>query len=291
MRRALAVAFCLSAPLAQAHSDGSVHPDKLWSAWAFSPGIVLPLLASAALFVRGVRGESLRQRICFWLGWATLTMALVSPLHEAGEALFSVHMIQHEVLILAAAPLLVLGHPLVPMLRGLPMQWRKALGLWSKHARVRSLWASITRPWAAWWLHGVALWTWHAPGLFQATLTNDWLHALQHVSFLGTALLFWWSMFVAEGRLHYGAGVLYVFTTGVHTSILGALLTFARTVWYPAYSSTSAAWGVSALEDQQLGGLIMWVPAGIVYLGIGLAMFGLWLREVDVDAEGTHYAH
>jgi cytochrome c oxidase assembly factor CtaG len=79
----------------------------------------------------------------------------------------------------------------------------------------------------------------------------------------------------------YGAAVLYLFTTAVHTSILGALLTFSPTLWYPAYLRTTAAWGLTALEDQQLGGLVMWVPAGLVYIAAGLALFAGWLRESE----------
>ena len=219
-----------------------------------------------------------------------LALALISPLHALGEVLFSAHMVQHEILMLAAAPLLVLSRPLVPMLRGMPMQWRRALGAWAKRPAVRGVWVGITRPFTAWWLHAVALWIWHAPQLFQATLTSDWMHSFQHISFLGSALLFWWSMFYAESRSTYGAGVLYIFTTGVHTSILGALLTFARSAWYPAYALTTAAWQLSPLEDQQVGGLIMWVPAGVVYLGAGLALFAVWLRESDVEASRSRYA-
>ena len=105
----------------------------------------------------------------------------------------------------------------------------------------------------AWWVHAAALWLWHIPRFFQATLDNDWIHSAQHVSFLGSALLFWWSLFYAHGKVRYGASVLYLFTTAVHTSILGALLTFASTVWYPDYAATTPAWGLTPLEDQQAG--------------------------------------
>jgi cytochrome c oxidase assembly factor CtaG len=134
---------------------------------------------------------------------------------------------------------------------------------------------------AAWWTHAAALWIWHIPGLFQATLDNDWIHSAQHVSFLGSALLFWWSLFYAHGKARYGASVLYLFTTAVHTSILGALLTFASTVWYSPYLATTSNWGLSPLEDQQAGGLIMWIPAGLVYVLAALALFASWLRESD----------
>ena len=105
-----------------------------------------------------------------------------------------------------------------------------------------------------------------------------------------SALLFWWSLFYANDRTGYGSSVLYIFTTAVHTSILGALLTFAGAAWYPAYAPTTATWGLSPLEDQQIGGLIMWIPAGVVYLGAGLWLLALWLRESDMVANRRRYA-
>lgn len=90
-------------------------------------------------------------------------------------------------------------------------------------------------------------------------------HTAQHLSFFVSALVFWWALFYAHGKVAFGAAVLYLFTTAVHTSILGALLTFAPSVWYPFYSATTQAWGLTPLEDQQIGGLIMWVPGGLVY--------------------------
>ena len=210
-----------------------------------------------------------------------LSLALVSPLHPLGEALFSAHMAQHEILMLLAAPMLVVSRPLVPLLWGLPFGWRRVAGRWSKMRPVQRIWESLTLPLAAWCIHAAALWIWHAPALFQATLTSELAHSAQHLSFLLSALLFWWALLYGPGRMNYGSGVLYIFTTGVHTSILGALLTFASSVWYPAYRSTAPLWGITSLEDQQVGGLIMWIPAGLVYLAAGLILFAAWLWQSD----------
>ena len=283
----------LGAMSAFAHDGEALEPHDLWAAWSFDPGVVIPLGLTAILFARGARvsrGVSALQIGCFWSGWTFLTLSLVSPLHPIGEVLFSAHMAQHESLMLLAAPLLVLSRPLVPMLWGLPIEWRRWLGQGSKRPGIQVVWRALTRPFTAWWIHAAALWLWHAPSLFQATLDNEWIHSAQHLSFLGSALLFWWSLFYAQGRASYGASVLYIFTTAVHTSILGALLTFARTVWYPAYSLTTQAWHLTPLEDQQIGGLIMWIPAGFVYVVAGLWVFALWLRESDVIANRSTYA-
>jgi putative membrane protein len=222
-----------------------------------------------------VAGKSL----AFWSGWCALGVALVSPVHGLGAVLFSAHMIQHEVLMLIAAPLLVLGRPLPLFLWALPRPWRRQLGQWGK-----SLWGGwrvLTHPLVAWALHAGALWVWHLPRLFQATLTSELAHAWQHLSFFGTALCFWWALLSRHQELQgYGVAVLAVFTTALHSSLLGALLTFAPTSWYIAYAHT-AAWGLTPLEDQQLGGLIMWIPAGAIYLLAALALGVGWLRATE----------
>jgi cytochrome c oxidase assembly factor CtaG len=144
------------------------------------------------------------------------------------------------------------------------------------------VWLTITYPLVAWAIELVVLWGWHLPALFEKTLTSDLTHAAQHASFLFASLLFWWAAFQGgERRIGYGMSVIYIFTTAVHSGILGALLTFSPRVWYPAYNGTTLAWGLTPLADQQIGGLIMWVPASIVYIVAGLWLFALWLEESD----------
>lgn len=287
MRRLAGLALLLPA-LALAHPGESLHPDDLWAAWEFDPGVVVPLVLSAVLYAKGQSkqfGLTRLQKISFWSGWASLVVALVSPLHPMGEVLFSAHMVQHEILMLISAPLLVLSRPLVTFLWALPMEWRRRLGRWSKKRVIASGWLLITAPLSAWFIHAAAIWAWHAPYLFQLTLRSDLAHTAQHLSFFLTALLFWWAVFYAHGRKAYGAAFLYVFSTAIHTGILGALLTFSPHVWYPAYNGTTAPWGLTPLEDQQIGGLIMWVPASLVYLAAGLALCAAWLKESDVRLE------
>jgi cytochrome c oxidase assembly factor CtaG len=283
VKRFAGVLLLLLPAIALGHTGEPVQPHDLWAAWEFDPGAAIPLAICAVLYLRGARvsrGASRLEQLLFWSGWFTLFIALVSPLHPLGEALFSAHMTQHEILMLISAPLLVLSRPLAPMLWGLPFAWRRPLGQAARIRGFQRMWRAITRPSVAWCIHAVALWAWHIPALFDATLTSQWIHAAQHASFFGSALLFWWSLFEARG-MHNGAGVLYIFTTAIHTSILGALLTFAPSLWYPPYASTTRAWGLTPLEDQQLGGLIMWVPAGLVYIATGLALFARWLKESE----------
>ena len=274
------------------HGGEPLSLRDLPSAWSEDRMLWLLLALSAALYARGLRRMwaraanlrviSGREALAYAGGWLALMVALVSPLHPLGEVLFAAHMTQHEILMLVAAPLLVLGRPLLPYLWALPISWRRTLGTATRSAAAQGIWRAITMPGWAWMLHAVALWTWHIPALFQATLTSDFVHALQHASFLGSALLFWWALVHGRpGLMGYGAAVLYVFTTALHSGLLGALLTFAARLWYPAYATTTAAWGLTPLEDQQLGGLIMWVPAGVLYLFAGLALFVGWMREAE----------
>lgn len=267
--------------LLRAHDGGITDPGDLWGAWSFDPAVVAPLMAAAILFLRGsckTKSLSRNQLLYFWGGWTALAIALISPLHPLGEVLFSAHMLQHEVLMLIAAPLLVLARPLAVFLWAVPLRWRIAAGSVSKTSAIRRSWRVLTLPSVAWTIHASAIWIWHIPALFEATLTHELVHACQHVSFFGSALLFWWSLFFAKKSTR-GSGVPYLFTTAVHTGILGALITFAPAPWYPAYASTVAAWGWNPLADQQAGGLIMWVPASLVYLGAAIGIMAPWLRD------------
>jgi putative membrane protein len=265
-------------------------PHDLWRAWSLEPAVIIGLALSAWLYLRGVlslwrsagpgRGIRRREAAAFAGGWIVLVLALVSPLHRLGGVLFSAHMAQHELLLAAAAPLLILGRPLVPFVWALPITWRRMVGNWAAMAPVRGTWELLTLPLVAWALHGVAIWLWHAPALFEATLRSDLVHTLQHISFLGTGLLFWWALLRGRGgRIGRPAAVLYLFTTSVHTTVLGALLTFSSRAWYPLYAPATAAWGLTPLEDQQLAGLIMWVPANLSYLIAALVIASAWLKE------------
>ncbi|MBV9761957.1 MAG: cytochrome c oxidase assembly protein [Acidobacteriaceae bacterium] len=261
---------------------------SIWTDWEFDPGVAAPLAVSALLYAAGSKkhvGITRSQRACFWAGWLSLVAALVSPLHPLGEQLFSAHMVQHEILMLISAPLLVVSRPLIAFLWAMPFEWRRKLGRWRKTALVRGSWLWFTAPLTAWWIHAIAIWAWHAPPLMEAALKSDLVHSAQHLSFYLSAMLFWWALFYAHGRRAYGSGVLYIFTTAAHTGILGALLTFAPHLWYPSYAHTTQAWGLTPLEDQQIGGLIMWVPASVVYLIAGLYLFAAWMKESDLVLE------
>jgi putative membrane protein len=291
-RATAAFAIVAASPaLASAHTGQALAPHDLWSAWSFEPLVVAALIISASLYVRGVarlwdRGTGVGIRrweaASFAGGCFALVVALISPLHALGGVLFSAHMVQHELLIAVGAPLLVVGRPLIPFLWALPVGARRSVGDWSKAGAIASTWQTLTLPSVAFTLHAIALWVWHLPGPYQSTLHSELMHTLQHSSFLFSALLFWWTVFKVRGSaLGYGGAVFYLFGTGLQTGALGALLTFAPTLWYPAYAATTGPWGLTPLDDQQLGGLIMWIPGSIPYLIAGLVVFARWLRESD----------
>ena len=143
IKRAIVAVSVLSGTRVFGHTGEALEPHDLWAAWSFDPGIVLPILVSGALYAIGARrspGLRTWEKTCFALGWLTLALALVSPVHPLGEALFSAHMTQHELLMIVAAPLLVLGRPMIPFLWGLPFEWRRTAGSLAKAAPVQYVW-------------------------------------------------------------------------------------------------------------------------------------------------------
>lgn len=280
--------LCVSTGVVHGHALPGLGHDSLWTAWSpqlwlwllcLLPG-ALTLVGIARLWRQAGSGSGLRpwQAGAFVAGWVTLGLSILSPLDALGGELFWAHMLQHEVMMLVAAPLLVLGKPLAGLVWGLPAAWRPGAARLARGLGLQSAMRYLTRPLTAWLLHVVVLWGWHAPMLFVAAVERQWVHDLQHASFLLSALLFWWAVF--QGCVHgrQGMAVFYLFTTAVHTSVLGALLTFSTRLWYPVYAQTAPAWGLTALEDQQLGGLIMWVPGGVVFLVAALALLAVWIR-------------
>lgn len=258
--------------------------------WSFAPGVVAGLAALGVGYARGAAALRRRSRwtdgvprparSAFWAGWSVLALALTSPLHALGEALFSAHMVQHIVLMTVAAPLLVVGQPVVVLLWALPDAVRAAVARLGRMQWLRAVVAAAAEPGGAWAIQASAILLWHLPPLYGWSVHSEGGHALQHLSFLGSAMLFWHALLARPAaRRRYGAAVLYLFTTAVYTGGLGALLTVAPRPLYPVYSTTTVPWGLSPLEDQQLAGLLMWVPGGLIYLVAALALGAMLLRE------------
>jgi putative membrane protein len=295
MRKLIPLILGLAPAAARAHDVEGQYTAADALTWGAEPW-VLALLALALLLYglglrrlwprsRQSRGPLARQAACFGAGWLALALALASPLDSAGSFSFAAHMVQHEFLMIVAAPLLVLGRPLGVWVWGLPAGWRRRTGAATRNPAVSAAWDALTRPLNAWLLHFAALWMWHVPATFQAGLASNGVHALQHASFLFSALLFWWAVLGKQGGAQgRGAAIIYLFTTMMHTGALGALFTMSETTWYPYYGSKAQAFGLSALEDQQLGGLIMWIPGGLAYVAAGLVLCARWLARTPRGA-------
>jgi cytochrome c oxidase assembly factor CtaG len=236
--------------LVQAHTNENAVDAGSVGAW-------VALAVAGAVYARAVlAGAALRPRhaAAFAAGWLAAASAAAPPMAQAAADSFAVHMVQHEVLMVVAPPLLILGRPFTALAATLPP---KLLRLAAFPLRVP--------PIAAWLLHAAALWIWHVPRLFDAGAASDAIHALQHASFFWSALLFWWAVL---RRVRTGVAVLFILTTMIHAGALAALLVFAPS---PLYAGAT-------LEQQQLGGLIMWVPGGYAMLLAGLLAFARLLK-------------
>lgn len=296
-RISIAVLILLRPAIGQTHSV--LGDSDGFSPWHIDPIGVALLLWIAWCYWRGMRQQTQRlqanpralkrRQWYFWSGWFTLLIALGSPLDPWGEELFSAHMVQHELMMLVAAPLLVLSRPSAALFRGNPAPVSRLFGKFAGGAGIQTSWSFLVSPLAAWTIHAVVLWAWHLPVLFEASLGSTAIHILQHLSFLLVALLFWWSL-LRSGLAGAGTAVIYLFTTAVHASGLGALLTFSPHAWYEPYLATAPQWGLSALEDQQLGGLIMWMPSGLVYVFAGLTAVARILSDSETRMRRRDHA-
>lgn len=278
-----------------AHAGAPPAPHDLWTAWNWEWPLILGLILLTAAYRRGVhrlwqragvgRGLSARRTYAFYGGIVALAVALVSPLDALSDALFAAHMVQHLLLIAVAAPLLVVGTPLLALMWAVPgRNRRRAVGQWWQRRRtLRAIWGYLSQPLSAWLLYAVMFWAWHAPQLYQAALRDELVHKLEHACFFGAALLFWWVLLGRSqpGTQRYGTGILMAVGTALHSSLLGALITFATAPWYVNYLTATAAWGLTPLQDQQLAGVLMWLPMGAVYLGVTLGLLGAWLHTQE----------
>ncbi|MFN2490186.1 MAG: cytochrome c oxidase assembly protein [Actinomycetota bacterium] len=275
----------------------AVAPQELWGAWTMEPGVLVAIALVAATYGAGLarlwragrgRGVAVRRAMSFYGGIAVLGIALVSPLHALGETLFSAHMVQHLILMIVAAPLLVYGAPLVALVMALPSRVRRRVNGLRRVVAVEWARRVLTGAIVVWTLHAAALWAWHLPLLYERALGNDIVHAAEHASFLGTALLFWTLVLAPTcgRRPTYPAALAIVFTTALQSSALGAILTFAADPLYPGHATGAAAWSITLLADQQLAGVIMWVPAGFVYLTTMAWLFLRWMNGMNEGREG-----
>jgi putative membrane protein len=236
--------------------------------WDWDPSVVAACTALAIGYIAIARARCLRRMPYFLAGVALLLLDLVSPIDTLGDRyLLSAHIVQHFLLALVIPPLFLLGTP----------RWLAAAAL--QRTTIDRLEHAIGQPPVSWLLGVGAMLAWHIPLLFNAALTNDALHIFQHLSFLVTGTIFWWPILgPLQGRhLQPLAAVGYLFSACVCCSLLGAFLTFGPVGLYPAYlNSPTQLWGLDPKSDQQLGGMLMWVPGCFVYLSAILFTVMRW---------------
>ena len=277
----------LRGTLAHQGPGGALEPHHLWGAWSVDPLLLGSLALAGWAYIRG--GRTRREPAadgwrswCFAAGLAAVAVALVSPLDALAGALASAHMVQHMLLLLVAAPLLALGSPWRRLQRGSPPALRRTGRRWARRLGGPSALHLLRLPIVVWLAHVAVIWVWHASVPYEMALRYDLVHILEHTSFFVTGVLFW-SLVVAGPRSRLSAGyrILLVFAMAMQSVFLSALLTFAENPWYGSYTATTAPWGLDPLADQQLAGVIMWVPAGAVYLLAALALVARWIRDSD----------
>jgi cytochrome c oxidase assembly factor CtaG len=269
------------AALAHAGHDHSQAPG-----WEFDPLVVIPLALALVIFVAGWMRLSKRSKVdrrrslLFVAGWAVLTLSLVSPLHQAGEQSFAMHMIEHELIMLVATLLLAASNAGGVLAWGLPSSLRRALG-GSWKAPLASLWKRLTEPVTATMVQAAVMWLWHAPLLFDRALESDAWHAAQHLSFVAASLFFWVAMLdPRRGGYLLSAGCLFV--TTLVEGALGALMALSRSPWYADYAAMSLSGiGLDPATDQQLAGLIMWIPGGVLHGAVALLLLYRWLQASE----------
>ncbi len=295
MRRILSstIVFGLLAMPGAVAAHGSDAPAPtfpgLLLAWTFDPLPIIAILAAAATYLWAVRRvnrahpANRQPRFRSWLflgGLAAIGVALLSPIEAYEGLLFSVHMVQHMLLELVAAPLLLAGAPITLALRVASPSVRKTL-LAVLQSRVVHI---ISFPVIAWILFAAVNWGWHFSALYDDALENQALHYFQHATFLGAALLFWWPVIGADPspwRLPHPVRLLYLFLAMPQNSFLGVALMSASSVLYPHYLTNARTWGMTPLDDQALGGVIMWVVGDLAFLGGMMIVVVLWMRHED----------
>lgn len=277
LRRAALGVTLLAAGAAWARGGPGASSASGWT-------LLGPLLLAGLLYARGtwvlwrgrdlVHGLKRWQAACFGAGWLTVLLALSSPLARASEARLSAHVGQHALLTLVAAPLVVLGRPLISFLWAFPPAARRRLVATTRRPAVLRAWRLLTHPLFIVLAYALALWGWHAPVLLEAALRSGPLHALQRASGFFTAALFFRALVLGRSaHLGPGAAVASVLVTALHSALLGGLFTLSQRPWYPHFVERSAA----PLEDQHLAGLLLGGSPGVLLTGLALARLVAWL--------------
>jgi putative copper resistance protein D len=295
-----AVAGMVLAPAtAFAHGPVPAEPPtvaNLLLGWSFEPLIMLPLAAAAIGWVAVTRRVDAahpaspvprRRTVAFLAGLLAIAFALQSGIEAYDTALFSIHMVQHILLILVAAPLIALAAPITLLLRAARPDARRRWILPVLHSRPLR---AISHPVVAWLIFAGVMWGTHFSPLFDASLENQWLHDLEHLLFLAAALLFWWpavGLDPAPWRMPHAGRGLYVFLQMPQNTFLAVVILFAPAPLYAHYATLNRPWGPTPLVDQQIAGGIMWLAGDLLFIAAIGAILAGWMRFEERQAAGS----
>ncbi len=263
-----------------------LHPvvSLSWSRFSVHPSTVIGILALGALYIwrakdaKGQKPNTLTA-ISFAAGLAVLFFSLNGPLHDlSDDYLFSAHMVQHLLLTLLVPPLLLAGTP--------GWMLRPAL----RHPAVASVARFLTRPFTCFTIFNLVIIAWHLPPLYNLAMSNHPIHIVEHLMFLTAAVLMWWpflSPLPELPRLSYPGQMLYSFLMSIPMSVVAISITMADHVLYPAYAAAPRVIAITPLEDQLMGGLIMWIPGGFIFVIIMTVVFFKWNARGEDSAAGA----
>jgi len=260
----------------------------VFQSWTFNPWITIPLLLASALYLRGWRDlhRRLPQRFTVWRLIAfqssllTLFLALSSPLHELAELLLQFHMIQHLLLMMVVPPLVWLGAPTLPLLRGLPRSvLQHVLRLLFASTALQRLNHILIHPLFCLLAFTVSNVVWHVPSLYELALRSEFWHEVQHIFFLGTGMLFWRPViqpWPSVSQWPRWTMIPYLLLADLQNTALSAFLIFSERILYPTYATVPRLWNLSVIDDQAAAGVIMWVPGSVIFLvPVGLLVIRL----------------
>ncbi|MEE8465957.1 MAG: cytochrome c oxidase assembly protein [Dehalococcoidia bacterium] len=281
------------------HAHGGIDAGQnVLTAWNWNPLPTLLLLVFAYLYLNGLNNWqrpshpiSVWQKISFFTGLFLIFIALQSPLDNLGEHLLSFHQLQHFLLRMLAPLLVLLGAPLTPVLRGLPL-WvlQGFVRPTVRHPWTRAAYDKLTNPVISVSIFMGVLYLWQFPGGFNLALRNDFVHALMHITMMSSGFIFYWAVIDPKphrSRVHYGVRVLYLGLIVLPNTILGAVITFSKGIIYTGYEDVYQPFGLSLLTDQQFGGLLLWVPGDMMSILVAGIVMIMWYEKEEAAGNAS----
>ena len=267
----------------------------LFSQWEWRLDVLLFLLLAGTLYVRGwihlrSKQSHLAQKwrlVCYLAGLGVLAISLLSPIDQLGGQLFFMHMIQHLLSIMIAPPLLWLAAPFPIAMWGIPTAIRKRIGIlfFVRASPFYQLLSTVTTPGLSWLIFIIVYLGWHEPALYNLALRRAWVHDIEHLTFFSVAMLYWWHVTGAAPRIHKRlpswAYMAFVITTIPPNMLAGVFIAFAGAPIFTYYESVPRIWGFSVMQDQKLGGAIMWIPGSMMFLIAALTLMAIEMGKEE----------